>query len=126
MSNLQPAENENGLIISEEVIAKIASTASLEIKGVSGMAPAAPDIKDIFNKELKGKAVKLLERDNELAIDVYISVDLGARIPDTALEVQKSVKEAVQNMTGKTVSRVNVHVADLNLKATEAAPTPAQ
>jgi len=122
MENKPQVENESGLIISEEVITKIASTASLEVKGVSGMASAPTDIKGIFKKDISGKSVKLMERDSEMVIDVYVSVELGARIPDVAVEVQKSVKQAVQNMTGKAVTRVNVHIADLSLETAQAVP----
>ena len=41
---------------------------------------------------------------------------MGARIPDVAGEVQHQVKVAVQSMTGKPVTKVNVHVAGIVLE----------
>ena len=53
-------------------------------------------------------------------IDVYIKIESGAKITEVAGNIQQSVKEAVQNMTGCVVSRVNVHIADIDLtEATE-------
>ena len=37
-------------------------------------------------------------------------IKAGAKIQDTALALQQNVKTAVQSMTGKPVTRINVHV----------------
>ena len=52
-------------------------------------------------------------------IDVYVSLYDNVRIPDVAAAVQRSVKNAVQSMTGTPVSKVNVHVVDLKPAETE-------
>lgn len=59
---------------------------------------------------------RVLNNDSETVLDVYINLKQGARIPDVAGEVQRSVKVAVQSMTGKPVTKVNVHVVGLSLE----------
>ena len=49
-------------------------------------------------------------------LDVYLNLKQGARIQETASQVQHDVKVAVQAMTGKPVTRVNVHVAGMALE----------
>ena len=91
---------------------QIASSAALEVAGVAGMAQRPADIRG-FIGSTASKAVRVLNNENETILDVYISLKLGARIPDVAGEVQHNVKVAVQSMTGKPVNKVNVHIAGL-------------
>ena len=101
--------SEGSCIISEDVIATIANTAAMEVPGVAGMAQRPADIRGIMATGAT-KSVK------ETVVDVYINLKVGARIPDVAGEVQHQVKVAVQSMTGKPVTKVNVHVAGIVLE----------
>lgn len=110
-----------GLIITEEVIAKMASTAALEVAGVAGMAGLPMGKGGLFSKMVPAKAVRVSARDNDIVIDVFIAVKRDVRITDVAEAVQKNVKETVQNMTGNAVTKVNVHVADIDFQEDTAA-----
>lgn len=111
--------SEGSCIISEDVIATIASTAALEVPGVAGMAPRPVDIRGIMGTGA-AKSVKVVNNENETVLDVYINLRVGTRIPDVAGEVQHQVKVAVQSMTGKPVTKVNVHVAGIVLEEEKA------
>lgn len=104
-----------GLIITEEVIAKMSSTAALEVAGVAGMAGQPAERGGILARVAPPKPVRVSARDNDIVIDIYIAVKRDVRITDVAEAVQKNVKETVQNMTGNAVTKVNVHVADIEL-----------
>ena len=106
--------SEGSCIISEDVIATIASTAALEVPGVAGMAPRPVDIRGIMGAGA-AKSVKVINNESETVLDVYINLRVGTRIPDVAGEVQHQVKVAVQSMTGKPVTKVNIHVAGIVL-----------
>ena len=114
MSDKGYRPSEGSCIISEDVIATIANTAAMEVPGVAGMAQRPADIKGIIAAGAT-RSVKVLNNDSETIVDVYINLRLGARIPDVAGEVQHSVKVAVQSMTGKPVTKVNVVVAGIAL-----------
>ena len=43
-------------------------------------------------------------------IDLYIVVEYGVRIPELAWEIQESVKNNVETMTGLNVEKVNIHI----------------
>ena len=107
--------SEGSCIISEDVIATIASTAALEVAGVAEMAPRPADIRGFIGTPA-AKSVRVVNNENETVLDVYVNLRLGARIPDVAGEVQHNVKVAVQSMTGKPVTKVNVHVAGIVLE----------
>ena len=52
-------------------------------------------------------------RDGTATITLHLMMRFGARIPSVAEKVQENVKNAVQNMTNVTVSRVNLVIAGL-------------
>ena len=115
MSDKQYTTPESNCIISEDVIATIAATAALEVPGVASMAKSVPELRNIVNT-VAPKSVTVINNENELVLDVYINLKIGVRIPDVAGEVQRQVKSAVQSMTGKPVTKINVHVMGLVLE----------
>lgn len=97
-------------IISEDVIASIAGTAALETEGVAALANRPADIRGIISQNPATRAVRVLNTENDTVLDVYVTFKQGARIQETAVALQQNVKLAVQSMTGKPVTRINVHV----------------
>lgn len=108
-------KSSSGLVISEEVIAKIASVAATDVAGVAGMVVKPANINGLFRKDGAAKAVRVNLADSGTSIDVFIALCYGAKMTTVAEEVQQSVKEAVQNMTGGVVHKVNVFVEDIDL-----------
>lgn len=110
------SEIDMGIVkISDEVVGVIAGLATTEIKGMVGMsASLVGGITQILSgKKNLSKGVKVTVGENSAAIDLYVVVEYGVRIPDVALEVQENVKKAVESMTGLDVSAVNVHVQNV-------------
>ena len=101
---------EGSCIISEEVIASIACTAAEEVAGVAGMANRPADLRGIIATSAADRSVRVENNENGTSLDVYVKLCQGARIQETATQVQQGVKVAVQSMTGRPVIRVNVHV----------------
>ena len=53
------------------------------------------------------------KNDDVAVIDVYVNLKYGAKIPIVSENIQKSVKNAVQNMTGIVVAKVNIFVVGI-------------
>ena len=108
-------ENE-GIQISNDVIAVIAGVAASEVPGVAGMVGSfAGGISEVFSgKKNLANGIKVEATETQAKIDVNIIVEYGSRIPDVAFEIQNRVKKAVENMTGLNVEEVNVHVQGVN------------
>lgn len=104
--------NAGGTIrIADEVVSIIAGLAATEVDGISAMSGGlAGGIAEILGKKNFAKGVKVEVGEREAAVDLYIIVEYGVRIPDVALTVQENVKKAIENMTGLNVVEVNVHV----------------
>ena len=110
-------ENE-GIKISNDVIAIIAGVAVSEVPGVSSMSGGfAGGISEVLSgKKNLAKGIKVDAEGKKAKIDVNIIVEYGTRIPDVAFEIQNRVKKAVESMTGLEVEEVNVHVQGVNTK----------
>ena len=115
LENEIKTENE-GIKISDDVVAVIAGVAVSEVQGVASMAGGfAGGISEVFSgKKNMAKGIKVDVTENTAKIDVNIIVEYGSRIPDVAFEIQNRVKKAVENMTGLKVEEVNVHVQGVN------------
>lgn len=113
-TNERTAEN-GGIFISNDVIASIAANATKDIEGVSGFAlktgtrtAGAAD---------SAKAVKVLSQDNDVKIQIGIRVKNGVNLQTVSMAIQRSIKNAVQSMTGKVVTKVNVAVQGIDFDA---------
>ena len=116
-------DTENGIEISNDVIAVIAGVAVSEVQGVASMSGGfAGGITEVLSgKKNMAKGIKVEKTDNKAKIDVNIIVEYGSRIPDVAYEIQNRIKKAVEGMTGFKVEEVNVHVqgVDTNVSKNE-------
>lgn len=111
-------EDKHGVIkIADDVVAIIAEIAAKEIKGVVGMSGGIADsITEMLGKKNPSKGVKVEVGEKETAIDLYLVVEYGARIPDISWQVQENVKKAVETMTGLAVVEVNIHIQGVNIE----------
>ena len=97
--------------IADEVVSIIAGLAATEIDGIAGMSGGVVGgIAEMLGRKNFSKGVKVEVGEREAAIDLYIIVKYGVRIPDVALAAQENIKQAIENMTGLSVVEVNVHV----------------
>ncbi|MFH0774586.1 MAG: Asp23/Gls24 family envelope stress response protein [bacterium] len=102
--------------VSDGVIGTIAATAAVKVEGVVGMSAGIADgmVKLLTGTQLT-KGIRVEMGEEEVAIDISIIVKYGAKISDVALDVQKEVKSAVEQMTGLKVIEVNVFIEGIEL-----------
>lgn len=97
--------------IADEVVAIIAGLAATEIKGVAGMSGGlAGGIAEMLGRKNLSKGVKVEVGETETAIDMFVIVEYGVRIPDISIRIQENVKRAIESMTGLNVVEVNIHI----------------
>ena len=100
--------------IADEVVAVIAGLAATEVKGVAALSGGIT-AGLVAKKGIKAlsRGVKVEVKGNEIAIDLTLELDYGYSIPEIGSQVQQKVKSAIENMTGMTVTDINVTVADV-------------
>ena len=106
--------------IADEVVSIIAGLAAAEVAGIEGMSGGlVGGIAEMLGKKNFAKGVKVEVGEKEAAVDLYVIVKYGVRIPDVALNVQENVKQAIETMTGLSVVEVNIHVQGVGFPAEE-------
>ena len=106
--------------IADEVVSIIAGLAATEVDGVAGMSGGlVGGIAEMLGRKNFAKGVKVEVGEKEAAVDLYIIVKYGVRIPDVALAVQENVKQAIETMTGLSVVEVNIHVQGVGVPEEE-------
>ncbi len=100
------------LQISTDVISKIAKLATLEVEGIYSVSGNILSGKGfaLVRKMPMQKPISVELNDDVAEISVNVVVKYGCKIPQLSEKVQENVKNAVQNMTCITVSKVNVIV----------------
>ena len=103
--------------IADDVVAMIASLAATEIDGVSSMIGNITNelMSKVGMKKLT-KGVKVDILDNVVRVDLAIILEYGYNIPETCQKVQNRVKTAIENMTGLSVSDVNIRIASVKVQ----------
>ena len=102
--------------IADEVVSIIAGLAATEIDGIAGMSGG---VAEMLGRKNFSKGVKVEVGEREAAVDLFIIVKYGARIPDVALAAQENIKRAIETMTGLSVVEVNVHVQGVSFPEEE-------
>ena len=112
-ANERTAEN-GEIIISDEVIAAIAANAVKDVEGFSAFSAKTPGLQTGVGT---AKSVKVTSIDNDVRLHIYIRVKSGTNIQTVSTAIQLSVKNAVQSMTGKVVSKVSVSIQGIDFIA---------
>ncbi len=108
---LAKANSLGSIHIADDVVGIIAGLAATEVEGIAGMSGGiVSGVTEMLGRKNFSKGVKVEVGEKEAAVDLYIVVKYGVRIPDVALAAQENVKQAIETMTGLSVVEVNVHV----------------
>ncbi len=120
---LEKYERNGSVRIANEVVKIIAGIAATEVKGIAGMSGGVVEgFTELLMKKNLAKGVKVEVGEKQAAVDLFVVIEFGAKMPDTAYQVQENVKRAIQSMTGLEVVEVNVHIQGVALKPEEPEP----
>ncbi len=114
MSDNSKGSGAGSLKISHDVVASIAGYTATEIQGVAGLASISTNLAGWLWEKQIAKPVTVTISDGVAVIDISLVIRSGVKIPAVSKQVQAAVKEAVQNMTGIVVSRVNLHISGIH------------
>lgn len=115
----QPREDK--IKISEDVIATIAGIAASENENLASMSGGFVDgIAGMLGRKSPSKGIKVEIKENTVTIDMAVVMQYGCKIHEVSRDMQNRVRYAVENMTGMSVTSVNVSVLGVSLgKETE-------
>ena len=101
--------------IADEVVAVIAGLAATEVDGVVSMnGNITNELVGKLGMKNLSKGVKVTFTPESIKVYLVLTLEYGYSIPKTSKLVQERVKLAIENMTGITVSEVNIRIAGVN------------
>lgn len=108
-------EKQGTIKISEDVVTTIAGLAAAEVSGVAGMSGGITgELVEKLGRKNISKGIKAVMGENEVTIDINAIVEYGVNIHEVAVELQNSIRNAIENMTGLSVVNVNVNIQGLS------------
>lgn len=90
--------------ISSDVLATYAADAAREVEGVRGLVESTLP---------RHKGVRILEGDGSVRLELHISVEWGASIPDVGRELQQRVSAYLARMASVEAESVDVVVDEI-------------
>lgn len=117
LEHMEPIQEDSGLgniSINNEVVAEIVAMAAREVPGVVSLAGGSikDDIAGLFGGRRDSTASVSIreETDGSYHISVKLILTFGVQLAKVAQSVQVAIRERVENMTNKDVSKVDVIV----------------
>lgn len=113
---LQEDDDFGTVKIADDVVASIAGIAATEVEGVVSMASnIGNELKSKMGVKNLAKGVKVEVIGKSVKADIALIVEYGYSIPAISQKVQEKVKSTIENMTGLTVTDVNIRIAGVNM-----------
>ena len=114
IKNSYKVEDIGTVQIADEVIAVIAGLAATEVEGVVRMSGnITNEIVSKLGMSNLSKGVKVEIMGDQVEVRLSLLLRYGVSIPKISREVQDKVKNAIETMTGLTVTNVNVRIAGI-------------
>jgi uncharacterized alkaline shock family protein YloU len=92
--------------IASEILASYAADAAREVDGVGGLVESALH---------RHKGVRVLENDGRVRVEIHVTVEWGASIPDVGREVQQRVAAYLAQMASIEPEAVDVVVDEIGV-----------
>ena len=115
-------KNELGRVeVSDAAIAEIAALAATRVPGVAGMGSGSriEGLAEMLGVKAGGQGVAVEMGSRDVSLKLFLILEFGADIADTALRVQEEVSEAVEKMSSLEVRAVDVVIQGVKLGSPE-------
>lgn len=105
------ADERGKTYISDEVVSVIARMAAEQVEGIHSLGE--PSLRNLISRLGRHHGVEAEVGMKEAAVDVDVVVEFGYPIKDVAQTLRRHVIDTVEQMTGRRVVEVDVHVVDV-------------
>jgi uncharacterized alkaline shock family protein YloU len=99
--------------IAPAVLVTMARLSALAVPGVRAMAPIPGGVNRLFRRGA-AEGVRIDLDDDRVAIDLHLILANDVNVRDVARRVQADVARAIEEMVGMDVTRVDVHIEDID------------
>lgn len=97
--------------IHKKVIGDIAASALLDVQGVRlASFGIISRIFELFGNKSFPSVSVVIDSDNQVSVDIKVSIQYGLNVPDVARQVQDVVRAAVERAVDINLKEVNVNI----------------
>ena len=97
--------------IHKNVIASIASLATLEIEGAKRIGKNLKSgIMEMMGRKNSSGIKVEIDKNDEIKIEIPLIIKYGFNIPDIANKVQENVRNALEKMSNLSIKDININV----------------
>ncbi|MCM3782183.1 Asp23/Gls24 family envelope stress response protein [Neobacillus mesonae] len=103
--------------VSHQVVSKIAYKVLNEMDGIKAVSSGMKDIlNQISNKkQSQGISIDTTNSNSKANLELRIVVNYGVKIHHTCTELQKKVKQSIEDLTGVSVGEIHVKVEEIDI-----------
>ena len=105
--------------IAPNVLVTIVHKTAETVPGVARLSENVPGVKRLLGLPTVGQGVELDIVDDEVAVDVYVVAKRNVGLLAMGRELQRKVTRAIQDIVGKDVGEVNIHIDDVETELSE-------
>jgi uncharacterized alkaline shock family protein YloU len=109
-------ENLGRVTIAPNVLVTIVQKTAASIPGVAGLHESVPSVKRLLGFHSVGQGVEVRVVEDQVAVDVYLVARRGVDLLQMGRELQREVTRAIEDIVGKAVHEVNVHIEDVAME----------
>ena len=109
-------ENLGKVTIAPNVLVTIVQKTATSVAGVAALHETVPSMKRLLGFQTVGQGVEVRIEDDQVGVDVYLVAHRGVDLLQMGRETQRQITRAIQDIVGKPVREVNVHVEDVVLE----------
>ena len=99
--------------IAPNVLVTTARLAALSVQGVAAVTPGPSSVNRLFRRG-SGEGVRIEITDNAVAVDLHLVLEKDTNVRDVSRKVQEDVARAVEDIVGMQVTRIDVHIEDID------------
>ena len=109
----RPPRLRGNTYIDDEVVSVIARIAAEQVPGVYQIGESS--LRNVLSRFRRQHGVEAEVGLHEAAADIELTVEFGYSMRDVAQDVRERIIEAVESMTGRRVTEVNVYIIDVDV-----------
>ncbi len=106
------------IVISDEVIAKIAAAEATRCVGIVGMAyrSKVDQLASVLKKESSSKGVKVTNVTGGIKLQLHIIAEYGVNLSAISNNIIENVKYGVESMVGCSVKKIEIAVEGIRME----------
>lgn len=105
------------IVITDDVIAKIAGIEATKCVGVVGMAfkSKADEFASLLKKDSVNKGVRVTLNNKAIVLELHVIAEYGVNLTAISNNIIENVKYAVETMTGYKVDKIIINVESVRV-----------